>query len=319
MHAPARSCPVLPDLNLPMDAQPDALSRRQTLPPLDFATLPHHLALPDDLLTARRRLNVLSSSLSTVRPHVLIGGRAAARDALQLIRHGVTHIVNLAYPSIPNFHAHDPRFSYLSLSLRDDPREDGIDTALVAACSFASQAFAQGGKVAFVCAQGISRSATCALATLMLSEGIEADRALREVRVTRPIVAPNVGFLEALSRLQTRMYEGRPRDAAFRMCKVNMGRTVFVPRTAEGNGMLEEKDVIVVERRGRGGVIVWVGKSAERDGREAGVRLARVLAQQQVVDMGRFGGREMRVGKVTVCEQGEMNDVEMEVVAAMGR
>jgi protein-tyrosine phosphatase len=52
------------------------------------------------------------------------------------------------------------------------------------------------------CAAGVSRSASCVVAYLMLHRGLRFEAALAHVKLRRGIVAPNSGFIEVLKGLK---------------------------------------------------------------------------------------------------------------------
>ena len=62
--------------------------------------------------------------------------------------------------------------------------------------------FVRVGKVLVHCARGISRSATLALAFLMIKEGLTLVEAVEAVRRHRNVL-PNVGFLNQLCHLDS--------------------------------------------------------------------------------------------------------------------
>lgn len=57
------------------------------------------------------------------------------------------------------------------------------------------------------CREGISRSATLALAYLMIKKGLKAQEAMRTVRAQREII-PNDGFLQQLCDLNEKLQRG---------------------------------------------------------------------------------------------------------------
>lgn len=95
--------------------------------------------------------------------------------------------------------------------LRDDPQQR-IDHVFQPVAHVIDDARSRGGATALVCAQGISRSAACALAYLILREGLTLDEALSDAREARPIIAPNCAFIDALTRLERKVRVGLTND-----------------------------------------------------------------------------------------------------------
>lgn len=60
------------------------------------------------------------------------------------------------------------------------------------------------GKVLVHCLMGVSRSATCAIAYLMIAKKMSASEAIRTVRAQRE-VRPNDGFLHQLADLDNEL------------------------------------------------------------------------------------------------------------------
>lgn len=71
-----------------------------------------------------------------------------------------------------------------------------------------SFSFSQIGKVLVHCMVGMSRSATCALAYLMIARKMSAAEAIRTVRMHRDI-HPNEGFLQQLADLDNELKRER--------------------------------------------------------------------------------------------------------------
>lgn len=122
---------------------------------------------------------------------------------------GITHIINTAeginFAQI-NTGAHyyrDLNIKYMGLNLMD------IESARISihfseTADFIEQAINGGGRVLVHCYMGMSRSATIALAYLMIKKGMTAEEALKTVRRNRG-VRPNDGFLRQLIDLELRL------------------------------------------------------------------------------------------------------------------
>ena len=66
---------------------------------------------------------------------------------------------------------------------------------------------AEGGKVLVHCRAGVSRSATVCIAYLMHKQGISLDAAFDQVLVKRPVIDPNLNFIQQLQRFETELKE----------------------------------------------------------------------------------------------------------------
>ena len=69
---------------------------------------------------------------------------------------------------------------------------------LVEAVEFITEAISSGGKVLVHCLGGRSRSASCVIAYLMKTMGIDLDTALAMVRAKRSVANPNDSFITQL-------------------------------------------------------------------------------------------------------------------------
>lgn len=227
--------------------------------------------------------------------------------------------------------------------LRDDVSED-IDHVFLPVAQLVDAARKVNGRIALVCTQGISRSAACALAYLMLREGMRAEDALADVRATRPIVAPNASFMAALARLEARICAGRAADAAAvvaRVARVKWDADAFrdaaspfarceleAPFVARAAGVAgatwprvcRGDDVVVVEHAMRRGVTVWNGQFSTQEMRLAGVRIAEDIGAQQIMDAKRFKlPAAVSPGAVNVFMQGVSRRVDQTIENALRR
>lgn len=240
--------------------------------------------------------------------------------------------------------------SFSAFPIRDDVHQR-IDHVFLPVALAVDCARAAGEAAALVCAQGISRSGACAVAYLMLSEGLSVDDALTETRGARPIVAPNSAFMAALSRLEHRQRNGRDKDMwtvlrptvnnptsshgssdarrhALRAAFYGGERTShngeevrkIVPFVAEElchHGRVCRDDVVLVERAWRGGVDVWCAPEASTEKIEAAVRLARRIALQETRDIARFAGPSVSPGRVCIVHAGENSSFDNEVYSVV--
>ena len=139
--------------------------------------------------------------LSRVTPYLLVGDHTQSLDAGQLLRYGVTHVINAAaHLPLPS-HAH--LFAYLHLLLADVGTQS-LSDAFPRAIAHIADARARGGVVFVHCVAGISRSVTLTLAYLVATNGggLTLAAAARRVAAARPQALPNHGF-----RVQLALWE----------------------------------------------------------------------------------------------------------------
>lgn len=189
---------------------------------------------------------------------------------------GITHVINTAWRRI---HEEAAGVKYLSLKVRDDCCEQ-IDEIFDIAIEFIEEARRSNGACAVICTQGVSRSATIALAYMVSMECRSVEEALVELRRCRPIVAPNASFMRLLAAFERRVRKGRDEDWAGRVTCVGAEDKIFVARRQEEWNELNEEAVFVVERARWQGIVVWRGRNVgERMWREAVVIARRMAAR----------------------------------------
>ncbi|XP_065366044.1 dual specificity protein phosphatase 13A isoform X2 [Calliphora vicina] len=141
-----------------------------------------------------------------VYPGIYIGDAAAAKNKTYLRMMGITHVLNAAegcrYGQVDTGHSYYrdmPSVKYMGFPMIDAPTTD-ISRYFYVAAKFIDSAISSGGKVLVHCLVGVSRSATCVLAYLMICRKMSAVDAIRTVRMRRDI-HPNDGFLQQLADL----------------------------------------------------------------------------------------------------------------------
>ena len=87
----------------------------------------------------------------------------------------------------------------------DDIWMENISRYFEESADFIDEAVRSGGKVLIHCMAGISRSATMAIAFLMLRRGMPVEAAVEHVKRQR-YVRPNEGFLRQLVQLDLRLH-----------------------------------------------------------------------------------------------------------------
>lgn len=97
----------------------------------------------------------------------------------------------------------DVGIAFKGLAL-DDTWMEEISRTFEESAKFIDEALSSGGKVLVHCLAGVSRSATTAIAYLMLRQGKSVENAVRTVRANRRIF-PNEGFLRQLVQLDMQL------------------------------------------------------------------------------------------------------------------
>ncbi|XP_058807311.1 dual specificity protein phosphatase 3-like isoform X2 [Phymastichus coffea] len=148
-----------------------------------------------------------------VFPRVYIGDGLTAKNKEYLLRIGITHVLNAAegkafgMVNTDSNYYKDTNVKYLGLQIKDRLSMD-ISQYFYTAASFIQDACASGGRVFVHCVQGVSRSATCVIAYLMIKKAMLAKDAIRTVRLSREI-GPNEGFLRQLAHLDNQLRRQR--------------------------------------------------------------------------------------------------------------
>lgn len=144
-----------------------------------------------------------------VYPSIFVGDEGTARNKDYLRGLGVTHVINTAegqkFGQVDTGQAFysSHGIQYLGLKLVDIPQED-ISAHFDKTAEFIDDCLQQEGKVLVHCRMGMSRSATIAIAYLMIKKGMTVDDGLRTLRMNRA-VRPNNGFLLQLVQLDTKL------------------------------------------------------------------------------------------------------------------
>ncbi|XP_036400673.1 dual specificity protein phosphatase 19-like [Megalops cyprinoides] len=138
--------------------------------------------------------NTWDLQVGLIQPHLLLASQDAAQDFGTLRKYKVSHILNVAYGVENTF---PELFIYKTLSILDLP--DTVITSYFQECfQFIEQAKAEKGVVLVHCNSGVSRSAAIVIGYLMSTDGRAFDDAFAAVKLARPAICPNPGFLEQL-------------------------------------------------------------------------------------------------------------------------
>ncbi|KAK7056286.1 hypothetical protein VNI00_002839 [Paramarasmius palmivorus] len=140
---------------------------------------------------------------SVILPQLYLSDYFTARDAAELSRLGITHVV-----SVLDFDVEIPEFIAASrrMHIRIGDRADvDILAHLEHTTDFIKKAIEENAdnKVLVHCFQGISRSATVVCAYLVATAGLRAIDSIAFVKSKRRVVSPNVGFRQQLEMYAT--------------------------------------------------------------------------------------------------------------------
>jgi len=158
--------------------------------------------LPDHLYKALQLKQYRQACSEVIANSVYLGGYQVAGDLECLQRNRITHIVNMAADVCDS--SFPEHFSYLTYYLKDTNSED-ISPLFYRTLDWMQSAVASGGRVLVHCREGVSRSATMAIAYLMWRQGLPFEAAHEKLRKARPICNPNTGFTCQLLMLGKRL------------------------------------------------------------------------------------------------------------------
>ena len=122
---------------------------------------------------------------------IIMGPFQAAFKTGDLIREGVTHVLNV---SCKAYTQRTKYFKYLNLELYDETQEDARKYFRITN-RFINEALNGGGKILVHSIEGKSRCATFILAWLINNEGMKLKDGIQVLRQTVAEVEPNEGFM----------------------------------------------------------------------------------------------------------------------------
>ncbi len=137
-----------------------------------------------------------------IEDQLYLGRGDQAEDEDIVLNSKITHILNITKEYKNVF---ENRLAYLHLSLEDEPSTD-LQAKFGRTNQFLHDGILSGGRVFVHCTQGVSRSASVILAYLMLTRKWTLKDAFDFVRVRRPIISPNKGFIKQLSSYEKKLF-----------------------------------------------------------------------------------------------------------------
>lgn len=145
--------------------------------------------------------------MNKVLPGLYVGNYRDSKDAVQLDRYHISHIVAI-HDSARKLH---PDKHYLCVLASDTP-DQNLAQYFPLCNDFIHAARLRGGSVLIHCLAGMSRSVTVTIAYIMSVTSLNWKEALKVVRVGRAIANPNNGFQKQLQDFECfRLTEERRR------------------------------------------------------------------------------------------------------------
>uniref|UniRef100_A0A1I7XSC4 Tyrosine-protein phosphatase domain-containing protein n=1 Tax=Heterorhabditis bacteriophora TaxID=37862 RepID=A0A1I7XSC4_HETBA len=149
-------------------------------------------------MTSRRVISRESRQCSQVRPFLYVGGLAALSPRV-LSRFCTT--INL----IPGFRISAPNhMKVVHIPLTDDESTE-LSPYWTTVFKEIDDTRKSAGRLLLLCAMGISRSATFAIAYLMCIEKLSLHDAYKHVQQCRNIICPNIGFFQQMIDLEQKL------------------------------------------------------------------------------------------------------------------
>ncbi|XP_076280300.1 uncharacterized protein LOC143209042 isoform X1 [Lasioglossum baleicum] len=149
----------------------------------------------------------MGNGMNKVLPGLYVGNYHDSKDADQLERFEITHILAI-HDTARQLHSDK---HYLCIMAADSP-DQNLSQYFSLCNDFIHSARLRGGNVLIHCLAGMSRSVTVAVAYIMSITNLSWKEALKVVRVGRSIANPNVGFQQQLKDFESsRLHEERRR------------------------------------------------------------------------------------------------------------
>ena len=130
--------------------------------------------------------------------NVFLGSVRATQSGPEMDQKGITHILSLGEQKLQS---PSNLVDYLFIDI-DDHELAEIYPHLPTAIAFIENALASGGKVLVHCMAGSSRSGSCVIAYIMVTQKLPYFDALRQVQAKRSLVRPNLAFGQQLIKFE---------------------------------------------------------------------------------------------------------------------
>ncbi|KAL0491743.1 hypothetical protein AKO1_010201 [Acrasis kona] len=141
-------------------------------------------------------------TLSRISDNLFISSANAATNKRLLQNNNITHVVTVAKDVPPR---HTKCFKYLVIYV-DDAVKSSLRPHFYQVHDFIQEAHRNGTNALIHCMAGVSRSATVAIAYLMISQKMRGKIAYRTVKEARTIINPNTKFRTELTSFDKELY-----------------------------------------------------------------------------------------------------------------
>ncbi|XP_066138991.1 dual specificity protein phosphatase 22-like [Euwallacea fornicatus] len=149
----------------------------------------------------------MGNGMNKVLPGLYVGNYRDSKDATQLSKHNITHILAI-HDTARRIHSDK---HYLCVMASDTP-DQNLSQYFSLCNDFIHAARLRDGNVLIHCLAGMSRSVTVAVAYIMSVTTLNSKDALKVVRAGRNVANPNLGFIKQLEEFEcVRLLEERRR------------------------------------------------------------------------------------------------------------
>ena len=142
------------------------------------------------------------TSAHQITDNIFVGGYKKSNDLSFLNKFGITNVVKLY--SNKSYDKKFPEINYITFPTLDLPEYD-ISEDAAQAVLFMRECIQDNERVLVHCHAGVSRSVTVVILYLMLYEGLTVNQAFAKVKKKRFYARPNVGFMDYLHRVDSRI------------------------------------------------------------------------------------------------------------------
>ncbi|KAH7293988.1 hypothetical protein KP509_28G051400 [Ceratopteris richardii] len=244
---------------------------------LDLASIQKYSLEPSEIQLKRNKFAHFDKQCSRVSDyHIYLGSDAVARDRETLRANGITHVLNCVGFVCPEYFKRE--LVYKTLWLQDSPCED-ITSLLYDVFDYFEDVREQNGRVFVHCCQGVSRSTSLVIAYLMWRERSTFEDAFQDVKASRGITNPNMGFACQLLQCQKRVHATpMSPNAVLRMYRLAPHSPYdplhLVPKALSNPGAtcLDSRGAFVVHLPDR--IFVWIGRDSDPKIAQAGKEAA---------------------------------------------